>query len=71
MLHGLHSILDRRTIMHPGYAIRLSRRWLVEKGCGWLKQIGTVRQVGHRSIERLPASSPSDVPASICSGYPG
>jgi hypothetical protein len=25
--------LDRRTTRHPGYAISLSRRWLVEKGC--------------------------------------
>jgi hypothetical protein len=32
------SKLDRRTTRHAGYAISLSRRWLVEKGFGWLKQ---------------------------------
>jgi hypothetical protein len=39
------SNLDRRTTRHRGYAISLSRRWLVEKGFGWLKQTGPLRQV--------------------------
>jgi len=34
------SNLDRRTTRHPGYAISLSRRWLVEKSFGGLKQTG-------------------------------
>jgi IS5 family transposase len=34
------SNLDRRTTRRPGYAISLSRRWLIEKGVGWLKQTG-------------------------------
>jgi transposase len=42
---GRRSNLDRRTTRHPGYAISLSRRWLVEKGFGWLKQTGPIRQV--------------------------
>jgi hypothetical protein len=40
---GRRSNLDRRTTRHPGYAISLSRRWLVEKGFGWLKQTGSIR----------------------------
>jgi hypothetical protein len=34
---GRRSNLDRRTTRHVRYAISLSRRWLVEKGFGWLK----------------------------------
>src|ERR1700682_1943998 len=34
---GRRSNLDRRTTRLPGYAISLSRRWLVEKGFGWFK----------------------------------
>ena len=39
------SILDRRTTRQPGCAISLSRCWLIEKGFGWLKQTGSLRQV--------------------------
>ena len=35
-----HGAIDERTSRHPGYAISLSKRWLVEKPFGWLKQIG-------------------------------
>jgi hypothetical protein len=31
---GRRSHLDRRTTRQPGYAISLSRRWLIEKGFG-------------------------------------
>ena len=37
------SNLDRRTTRQPGYATSLSRRWLIEKGFGWLKQTGPLR----------------------------
>jgi hypothetical protein len=37
--------LDRRTTRLPGNAISLSRRWLIEKGLGWLKKTGPLRQV--------------------------
>ena len=47
------SNLDRRTTRHPGYAISLSRRWLVEKGFGWLKQTGPVRQVKLRGLHKV------------------
>src|SRR6201987_1826734 len=47
------SSLDRRTTRHPGYAISLSRRWLVEKGFGWLKQTGPIRQVKLRGLHKV------------------
>jgi hypothetical protein len=47
------SKLDRRTTRRPGYAISLSRRWLVEKGFGWLKQTGPMRQVKLRGMEKV------------------
>ncbi len=50
---GRRSNLDRRTTRHPGYAISLSRRWLVEKGFGWLKQTGPLRQVKLRGLEKV------------------
>src|SRR5271155_1574821 len=45
--------LDRRTTRQPGYAISLSRRWLIEKGFGWLKQTGPLRQVKLRGLEKV------------------
>jgi len=50
---GRRSNLDRRTTRHAGYAISLSRRWLVEKSFGWLKQIGPLRQVKLRGLEKV------------------
>jgi len=50
---GRRSNLDRRTTRQPGYAISLSRRWLVEKGFGWLKQTGPLRQVKLRGLEKV------------------
>ncbi len=50
---GRRSNLDRRTTRHPGYAISLSRRWLVEKSFGWLKQTGSLRQVKLRGLEKV------------------
>ncbi len=50
---GRRSNLDRRTTRQPGYAISLSRRWLVEKGFGWLKQTGPLRQVKLRGMEKV------------------
>jgi transposase len=51
--NGRRSNVDRRTTRHAGYAISLSRRWLVEKGFGWLKQTGPLRQVKLRGIEKV------------------
>jgi len=50
---GRRSNLDRRTTRQSGYAISLSRRWLVEKGFGWLKQTGPLRQVKLRGLENV------------------
>jgi IS5 family transposase len=50
---GRSSNLDRRTTRQPGYAISLSRRWLVEKGFVWLKQTGPLRQVKLRGLEKV------------------
>jgi transposase len=50
---GRRSNLDRRTTRQPGYAISLSRRWLVEKGFGWLKQTGPLRQVKLRGLGKV------------------
>ena len=47
------SNLDRRTTRHAGYTISLSRRWLVEKGFGWLKQTGPLRQVKLRGLHKV------------------
>ena len=50
---GRRSNLDRRTTRHHGYAISLSCRWLVEKGFGWLKQTGPMRQVKLRGLHNV------------------
>ena len=50
---GRRSNLDRRTTRQPGYAISLSRRWLVEKCFGWLKQTGPLGQVKYRGLEKV------------------
>jgi len=50
---GRASNLDRRTTRQPGYAISPSRRWLIEKGFGWLKQTGPLRQVKLRGLEKV------------------
>jgi hypothetical protein len=47
------SNLDRRTTRQPGYAVGLSRGWLVEKSFGWLKQSGPLRQVKLRGLEKV------------------
>jgi hypothetical protein len=31
----------------------VSRRWLIEKGFGWLKQTGPLRQVKLRGLEKV------------------
>jgi len=51
--NGRRSNLDRRTTRHRGYGISLSRRWLVEKGFGWLKQTGPLRQVKLRGLQKV------------------
>jgi transposase len=50
---GRCSNLDRRTTRQSAYAISLGRRWLVEKGFGWLKQTGPLRQVKLRGLGKV------------------
>jgi hypothetical protein len=52
---GRRSNLDRRTTRHPGHAVSLRRRWLVEKAFGWrwLKQTGPIRQVKLRGLHNV------------------
>ena len=50
---GRRSNMDRRTTRHSGYAVSLSRRWLVEKTFGWLKQTGPLRQVKLRGLAKV------------------
>jgi len=48
--------IDERTSRHPGYAIslsKLSKRWLVEKPFGWLKQIGPLKKVKLRGLSKV------------------
>jgi transposase len=45
--------IDERTSRHSGYAISLSKRWLVEKPFGWLKQIGPLKKVKLRGLAKV------------------
>lgn len=54
--NGRRSNMDGRTTRHPGYSISLSCRWLVEKGFGWLKQTGSMRQVKLRGLHKVDAA---------------
>ena len=53
--NGRRSNLDRRTTRHPGYAISLSCRWLIEKTFGWGKEIGPIGRVKVRGLHRVDA----------------
>jgi transposase len=48
-----HGAIDERTSRHPGYAISLSKRWLVEKPFAWLKQIGPLKKVKLRGLAKV------------------
>ena len=45
--------IDKRTSRHPGYTVSLSKRWLVEKPFGWLKQIGPLKKVKLRGLAKV------------------
>jgi len=53
---GRRSNMDRRTTRHPGYAISLSRRWLVEKTFGWAKQTGLIGRIKLRGLHLVDAA---------------
>jgi len=48
-----HGAIDERTSRHPGYAISLRKRWLVEKPFAWLKQIGPLKKVKLRGLAKV------------------
>jgi len=50
---GRRSNMDGRTTRHPGYAISLTCRWLVEKPFGWLKQTAGLGQVKVRGLHKV------------------
>ncbi len=50
---GHRSNVDQRTTRHAGYAMSLSRPWLVEKTFGWLKQTGPLAQVRLRGLAKV------------------
>jgi IS5 family transposase len=50
---GRRSNMDGRTTRHAGYSISLSRRWLVEKPFGWLKQTAGLGQVKVRGLAKV------------------
>ena len=54
--NGRRSNMDRRTNRHPGYAISLSRRWLVEKTFGWGKQTGPIGRIKVRGLHLVDAA---------------
>ena len=43
------SAIDGRTTRHPGYTVSQRKRKLVEQGFGWMKTIGGLRKLRHRS----------------------
>jgi len=47
------SAIDGRTTRHAGYRISLSKRWLVEKPFGWMKQIGGLCKVKLRGLAKV------------------
>jgi transposase len=51
--NGRRSNMDGRTTRHPGYAISLSCRWLVEKTFAWLKQTGPLGRVNLRGLHKV------------------
>lgn len=46
---GRRSAIDARTTRHAGYDVSQRKRKLVEQGFGWMKTIGGLRKLRHRS----------------------
>ena len=47
------SIIDDRTIRHPGYAISQQKRKRIEEIFGWLKTVAGLRKTRHRGLARV------------------
>ena len=60
------SNVNRRITRHDGYATSLSRRSLIEKTFGWLKQTGPLVQVKLQGLATSTGSSFSAAPLTTC-----
>jgi hypothetical protein len=47
------SIIDMRTIRHPGYAISQQKRKRIEEIYGWLKTVAGLRKTRHRGLAKV------------------
>jgi transposase len=47
------SAIDGRTTRHKGYGMSLSKRWLVEKAFGWMKQTGGLKKIKLRGLDKV------------------
>jgi transposase len=47
------SVIDRRTVRHPGYGVSQRKRKRVEESFGWLKTGGGLRKTRHRGVARI------------------
>jgi hypothetical protein len=47
------SAIDSRTTRHPSYAISQSKRPLIEKAFGWIKQTGGMRKTKLRGLAKV------------------
>jgi transposase len=50
---GRRSAIDGRTTRHPGYQISQRKRKRIEEIFGWLKDIGRLRKLRHRGLEKI------------------
>src|SRR6185295_6634960 len=50
---GRRSAIDGRTTRHPGYQISQRKRKRIEEIFGWLKDIGRMRKLRHRGLEKI------------------
>jgi hypothetical protein len=50
---GRRSAIDGRTTRHPGYAISLKARKLVEEVFGWMKTVATMRKTRFKGRDRV------------------
>jgi transposase len=50
---GRRSAIDGRTTRHPGYAISLKARKLVEEVFGWMKTVATMRKTRFKGKDRV------------------
>ena len=50
---GRRSAIDGRTTRHPGYQISQKKRKRIEEIFGWLKDVGRLRKLRHRGLEKV------------------